>query len=71
MNYFKLTPEQKRQRKKDMYAEYNRRLKNRKITLYDLRVELAEKYGYKTERVVEQTIVKINNDKKQKDETRN
>ena len=50
-----------------MYAEYNRRLKNRKITLYDLRVELAEKYGYKTERVVEQTIVKINNDKKQKD----
>lgn len=59
MNFFKLTPEQKRLRKKEMYAEYLKRSKKPNTILYELRTELAQKYGYKNEKVVEMTIFRI------------
>lgn len=61
MNFFKLTPEQKRLRKKEMYAEYLKRSKKPNVILYELRAELATKYGYKNEKVVESTITRIEN----------
>lgn len=65
MSFFKLSPEQKRERKKEMYNEWLKRSKKAGIILYDLRSELATKYGYKNQKVVEQTIIRINNIKKQ------
>lgn len=68
MNFFKLTPEQKRLRKKEMYSEYLKRSKKPNVILYELRSELAVKYGYKNEKVVEYTIFRM---KKQKELTQN
>ena len=56
-----MTPAQKRLRKKEMYSEYQKRSKKTNTTLYELRGELAKKYGYKNEKVVESTIVRIEN----------
>lgn len=64
MNFFKLSPEQKRERKKEMYKEWLVRSKKPKTTLYDLRSELAEKYQYRNQKVVEQTILRIKNKNK-------
>lgn len=60
MKFLKLTPEQKRERKTAMLKEYYKReVKLRKDeTLLSLRIELAAKYDYKNEGVVEQTIIR-------------
>lgn len=67
MSFFKLSPEQKRERKREMYNEWQKRNKKQGIILYDLRSELATKYGYKNQKVVEQTIIRIENIKKEKE----
>lgn len=64
MNSLKLTPQQKRQRKRDMYEEYQKRSKKAGIILYELRSELARKYHYKNEKVVEQTIIRMDTEEK-------
>ena len=54
-----LTPQQKRDRKHAMFLEWLKRSNDKSTTLYDLRTELAKKYGYKNERVVQQTIIRL------------
>lgn len=64
MSILKLSPEQKRERKREMYKEWLKRSKKQGVILYDLRTELAEKYLYKNQKVVEQTIIRIEKGKK-------
>lgn len=64
MSFLKLSPEQKRERKREMYKEWLKRSKKQGVILYELREELASKYLYKNQKVVEQTIIRIEKNKK-------
>lgn len=66
MKFNILTPEQKRLRKSSMIDEYGKLVKKLKPgqTLISIRQNLADKYGYKNDSVIEQIIIRENNKKK-------
>ena len=66
MKFFKLSPEQKRLRKKEMFLDWKKQSKKPNIILYELRTKLAEKYDYKNEKVVQQTIIRMEKEEKEK-----